>query len=84
MKALECFILALALARAFPRIEGCNRVPLGTTAAKSPVDDNYVLSVNGNTQSYVPGQRYNGELFMMMLLQIKLIINIKWVEISSS
>lgn len=61
MKALEGFTILLALVGVIPRIEGCIRVPPGVTAAKSPVDDNYVLSVNGNTQSYVPGQRYNGE-----------------------
>ncbi|XP_017839968.1 spondin-1 [Drosophila busckii] len=37
----------------------CSRVPQGATAAKSPVDDNFVLSVGGNAQSYVPGQKYN-------------------------
>lgn len=60
MPALEVLVLIMALALA--RIEACNRTPSGTTAAKSPVDENYVLSVGGNAQSYVPGQKYNGEL----------------------
>lgn len=61
MRALESLLYLLALARILPGIQACSRVPLGATAAKSPVDDNYVLSVAGNAQSYIPGQRYNGE-----------------------
>ncbi|XP_030383750.1 spondin-1 [Scaptodrosophila lebanonensis] len=39
--------------------QACSRIPSGVTAAKSPVDDNYVLSIAGNAQTYVPGQKYN-------------------------
>ncbi|XP_023030655.1 spondin-1 [Drosophila willistoni] len=53
-------VLILLLAFTWPSLGLiCNRVPLGATAAKSPVDDNYVLSVAGTQQTYVPGQRYN-------------------------
>ncbi|XP_020800952.1 spondin-1 [Drosophila serrata] len=79
MRALASLWWLLALARILPRIEACNRVPLGATAAKSPVDDNYVLSVAGNAQTYIPGQKYNvslsafsGQTFVSFMLALDL------------
>lgn len=40
----------------------CNRIPQGTIAAKSPVDENYGIAIVGSPQTYVPGQKYNGML----------------------
>lgn len=61
MRGLLGLIILLAFTCNLPQIQGCNRVPLGVTAAKSPVDDNFALNVANNAQSYVPGQKYNGE-----------------------
>ncbi|XP_064538001.1 spondin-1 [Drosophila montana] len=59
MLRFTCIILLLATTCCLPLIQACSRVPQGVTAAKSPVDENFVLSVAGNAQSYVPGQKYN-------------------------
>lgn len=53
--------LAVSISATLNIALACSRVPAGTTAAKSPVDENYVISVAGNPQSYIPGQKYNGE-----------------------
>ncbi|XP_055855447.1 spondin-1 [Episyrphus balteatus] len=37
----------------------CNRIPVGTTAGKSPADDRYVVTIGGNPQNFEPGQKYN-------------------------
>ncbi|XP_034478819.1 spondin-1 isoform X1 [Drosophila innubila] len=62
MCGFVCLIILLAFTCNLPLIQGCNRVPLGATAAKSPVDDNFALNVANNAQSYVPGQKYNVSL----------------------
>uniref|UniRef100_A0A034VJ66 Spondin-1 n=1 Tax=Bactrocera dorsalis TaxID=27457 RepID=A0A034VJ66_BACDO len=38
---------------------GCSRIPPGTTTPKSPVDESFMVSIAGNPQSYIPGQKYN-------------------------
>ncbi|XP_067628123.1 spondin-1 [Eurosta solidaginis] len=40
----------------------CNRIPPGTTSPKSPVDESYMVSIAGNPQTYIPGQKYNVSL----------------------
>ncbi|XP_053961979.1 spondin-1 isoform X2 [Anastrepha ludens] len=40
----------------------CSRIPPGATTAKSRVDDNYMVSIAGNPQTYIPGQKYNVSL----------------------
>lgn len=62
MCGFVCLIILLAFTCNLPQIQGCNRVPQGATAAKSPVDDNFALNVANNAQSYVPGQKYNVSL----------------------
>ncbi|XP_055906026.1 spondin-1 [Eupeodes corollae] len=37
----------------------CNRIPVGTTAGKSPSDDRYVVTIGGSPQNFEPGQKYN-------------------------
>ncbi|EDW60569.1 spondin-1 [Drosophila virilis] len=59
MLRFTCIFVLLATTCCLPLIQACSRVPQGVTAAKSPVDENFVLSVAGNAQSYVPGQKYN-------------------------
>lgn len=54
-------VLLLALGTSLSLAESCNRTPQGASAGKSPVDDNFVLTVANNAQSYVPGQKYNGK-----------------------
>lgn len=44
----------------------CSRVPFGTTASKSPVDENYVITIAGNPTTYIPGEKYNGKLFFIL------------------
>jgi len=61
MCGFVCLIILLAFTCNLPQIQGCNRAPQSTTAGKSPVDDNFALNVANNAQSYVPGQKYNGE-----------------------
>lgn len=39
----------------------CTRRPANTATPKSPVDENYVISVSGNPETYILGQEYNGE-----------------------
>lgn len=39
----------------------CTRRPANTATPKSPVDENYVISISGNTETYILGQEYNGE-----------------------
>lgn len=40
----------------------CNRVPVGTTAAKSPADHRYVITIGGNPENFEPGEKYNVSL----------------------
>lgn len=61
MFRLISLVILLALGSSLSLGESCNRTPQGATAGKSPVDDNFVLSVANNAQSYVPGQKYNGK-----------------------
>lgn len=61
MCRLVSLVILLALGWGLSLGESCNRTPQGATAGKSPVDDNFVLSVANNAQSYVPGQKYNGK-----------------------
>jgi len=39
----------------------CTRRPANTASPKSPVDENFVISVMGNPETYILGQEYNGE-----------------------
>lgn len=39
----------------------CTRRPANTATPKSPVDENYVISISGNPETYILGQEYNGE-----------------------
>lgn len=54
--------LAISISATLNIALACSRVPPGTTAAKSPVDESYMVLVAGNPQNYVPGQKYNGDL----------------------
>ncbi|EDV98194.1 spondin-1 isoform X2 [Drosophila grimshawi] len=40
----------------------CTRHPKNTNTLKSPVDENYVISVTGNPETYILGQEYNVSL----------------------
>ncbi|KAH8275874.1 hypothetical protein KR026_009129 [Drosophila bipectinata] len=40
----------------------CTRRPSNTATPKSPVDENYVISVSGNPETYILGQEYNVSL----------------------
>ncbi|KAH8271532.1 hypothetical protein KR018_004692 [Drosophila ironensis] len=40
----------------------CTRRPANTATPKSPVDENYVISVSGNPETYILGQEYNVSL----------------------
>ncbi|KAH8401040.1 hypothetical protein KR009_002604 [Drosophila setifemur] len=40
----------------------CTRRPANTAAPKSPVDENFVISVSGNPETYILGQEYNVSL----------------------
>ncbi|XP_037814120.1 spondin-1 [Lucilia sericata] len=51
--------LAISISATLNIALACSRVPTGTTAAKSPADESYVVSVAGNPQTYIPGQKYN-------------------------
>ncbi|XP_017476494.1 PREDICTED: spondin-1 [Rhagoletis zephyria] len=37
----------------------CSRYPTNTNMPKSPVDENFVVTISGNPQTYVLGQEYN-------------------------
>ena len=39
----------------------CSRYPSNTLTPKSPVDENFVISITGNAQTYILGQSYNGK-----------------------
>lgn len=52
--------LAISISATLNIALACNRVPYGTTAAKSPADESYAISIVGNPQTYIPGQKYNG------------------------
>lgn len=39
----------------------CSRYPPNTIAPKSPVDENFVLSITSNAQNYILGQTYNSK-----------------------
>ncbi|XP_017115447.1 spondin-1 [Drosophila elegans] len=40
----------------------CTRRPANTGSPKSPVDENFVISVSGNPETYILGQEYNVSL----------------------
>ncbi|XP_030554303.1 spondin-1 [Drosophila novamexicana] len=40
----------------------CTRHPANTHTPKSPVDENYVISITGNPETYILGQEYNVSL----------------------
>ncbi|XP_017147974.1 spondin-1 [Drosophila miranda] len=40
----------------------CTRRPANTATPKSPVDENYVISITGNPETYILGQEYNVSL----------------------
>ncbi|XP_075166648.1 spondin-1 [Haematobia irritans] len=54
--------LAISISATLNIALACNRVPYGTTAAKSPADESYAISIVGNPQTYIPGQKYNVSL----------------------
>ncbi|XP_005181625.2 spondin-1 [Musca domestica] len=54
--------LAISISATLNIALACNRVPYGTTAAKSPVDESYAVVIAGNPQTYIPGQKYNVSL----------------------
>lgn len=58
---VELLLLALALAIGRVSCLICTRRPANTATPKSPVDENYVISVSGNPETYILGQEYNGE-----------------------
>lgn len=39
----------------------CSRYPMNTNTNKSPVDENFLVTISGNPQTYILGQTYNGE-----------------------
>ncbi|KAH8285068.1 hypothetical protein KR054_004674 [Drosophila jambulina] len=57
---VELLLLALAIGRVSCLI--CTRRPANTATPKSPVDENYVISVSGNPETYILGQEYNVSL----------------------
>ncbi|KAM7345702.1 spondin-1 isoform 1-T3 [Cochliomyia hominivorax] len=59
---MNWLLLAISISATLNIALACNRLPLGTSAPKSPVDDNYMILVAGNVESYVPGQKYNVSL----------------------
>lgn len=58
---MQWLIVLLSISTMLNVVMTCNRAPQGTIAAKSPVDENFVVSLGGNPETYVPGQRYNGK-----------------------
>ncbi|KAH8301613.1 hypothetical protein KR059_006588 [Drosophila kikkawai] len=57
---VELLLLALAFGPVSCLI--CTRRPANTATPKSPVDENYVISVSGNPETYILGQEYNVSL----------------------
>ncbi|KAH8252232.1 hypothetical protein KR038_004946 [Drosophila bunnanda] len=56
----KLLLLALAIGPVSCLI--CTRRPANTATPKSPVDENYVISVSGNPETYILGQEYNVSL----------------------
>ncbi|KAH8398980.1 hypothetical protein KR222_007355 [Zaprionus bogoriensis] len=54
--------LVLALLAPRGRTLICTRRPPNTSSPKSPVDENYVISIAGNPETYIAGQEYNVSL----------------------
>lgn len=48
----------------------CTRHPANTHTPKSPVDENYVISITGNPETYILGQEYNGERVSSLALRL--------------
>lgn len=48
----------------------CTRHPANTHTPKSPVDENYVISITGNPETYILGQEYNGERVSSLTLRL--------------
>lgn len=48
----------------------CTRRPANTATPKSPVDENYVISITGNPETYILGQEYNGERVSSLALRL--------------
>lgn len=40
---------------------GCYRKPQGASGDRSPVDENYQIQIDGNPNTYIPGQQYNSK-----------------------
>ncbi|XP_037945543.1 spondin-1-like [Teleopsis dalmanni] len=59
---MNWLLLLISISATLSIALACNRIPQGTTAAKSPVDENYVVSLGGNPDTYIPGQKYNVSL----------------------
>ncbi|KAH8386233.1 hypothetical protein KR200_007341 [Drosophila serrata] len=57
---VKFLLLALAIGPVSCLI--CTRRPANTATPKSPVDENYVISVSGNPETYILGQEYNVSL----------------------
>lgn len=63
-------LLGVALLAPTGRALVCTRRPANTLALKSPVDENYVISITGNPETYILGQEYNGERVSSLALRL--------------
>jgi len=65
----------------------CTRRPANTATPKSPVDENYVISIAGNPETYILGQEYNGKrvgsLTLRLNFNVRLLSVYTYLEIRS-
>lgn len=62
MKCLYIIFILIFLIPEHEFTRRCSRYPSNTFTPKSPVDENFVISITGNPQHYILGQSYNGKL----------------------
>lgn len=58
---MNWFVRLISISATLNIALGCNRIPVGTTAGKSPADERYVVNIAGNPQNFEPGQKYNSK-----------------------
>ncbi|KAM7345254.1 spondin-1-like [Cochliomyia hominivorax] len=62
MKCLQILFILLFIIPEHEFVKRCSRYPSNTFTPKSPVDENFVISITGNAQHYILGQSYNVSL----------------------
>lgn len=61
MKGTEILFILLVAIPKNVLTRRCSRYPSNTFTPKSPVDENFVISITGNVQTFILGQSYNGK-----------------------